>query len=312
MRLASPRNRWLVALVLVAVGLIAPSAHGSTAKSLARVAATSPDAFQTKASAPRSGRAVPSTGFRLPSSNGYRIFVVGLPKGIAARQDLVALRAETDGAFSTYVVRGDVTARAIKARIGDLGKIDMTFHPHRDTRRVKPRCWSRHFKVRLGTWRGTISFTGESGYTSVIAERAKPTWLYGPRSCETANSDPTGAWLNNSTRRTFFETYQNGGPGTPTEFTATEFESSDEMGIAREVWTRGSASAFTYNRRLTKAIVDPPAPFGGSATFKQTRRPGKGTLAGDLRASFVGGPTVRLVGRRNAAYIQHGTIRIVH
>jgi hypothetical protein len=300
------------ALSLAALLMVAAGAQGSTAASLERLAVSSSNGFPAQAGAERSDRPFPSTGFRLKSSNGYRIFVVGLPEGFAAHHDIVGLRAETDGAFSTYVVRGHVTARRIRAQIGDLGKIDMSFHPHAAVRRVSPRCSRRHYKVRSGTWRGTIEFAGESGYTSVSAAQAKPTWLYGPASCETATSDPDGAWLNNSGPQTFFEAYQNGGPGTATQFSANELESTRQMGISREVWTRGPASAFTYNGRLTRARVEPPAPFAGSAIYKKTTRAGKGTLKGDLSASFPGGPTVSLVGQRNAAYIQHGTITIVH
>ena len=250
----------------------------------------------------------PSTGFVLRSSNGYKLFVVGFPDETVAHHAVVGLKAEGPGNLSNYVVRGTVGRRTIKAKIGDLGSIDMTFHPDHRIGHYRPPCHHRHHKVKLGTWRGTVSFTGEGGYTSVSATRARPTWLYAPESCGGASVGPhtNGAWLNNSGRSFFFEAYQNRGPGTTTRFDAAEFESTPGMGIIRVVWTKGSPRAFTYNRHLTKATVKPPAPFDGKATFAGHH--GNGQLSGSLSASFVGGPTVSLAGSRTKAYIQYARI----
>jgi hypothetical protein len=306
-------RRWLGigALTLAAFLTLTVAAHALSSRTLKRAAAPAAPRLQTKARSGQSGP-YPSTGFRLQASNGYRIFVVGLPGRTAARHDIVGLRAETDGAFSTYIVRGNVTSKTIKAQIGGLGTIDMSFHRTRGIHHVRPRCAKHPYKVKAGVWRGSIDFTGESGYTTVSATEAKPTWLYGPASCGSVRGSTTGAWLNNSGRDTHFEAYQNGGPGTRTDFNATVYHSSKRMGIVREVWTHGPADAFTYNGKLTKARVTPPAPFSGSATYRRSGRYGKGTMNGDLSATFPGGSTASLVTRKNAAHFQHAEVREVH
>jgi hypothetical protein len=306
------RTAGLGALVLMAALATTPGAHGSTLTSPKRLAAPSLRPLQ-RPSTHRS-EPFPSTGFRLRASNGYHIFVTGYPKGAVSHHDEVSLFAKTDGAVAGYTVRGEVTSRRIRADIGTLGSIDMRFHRGKGHRHFRVACSSGRYKGKWGAWRGKVDFTGESGYTAVSASHAKPTWLYEPSGCSsvTTGTGIRGVWLDDISAQTFFDAYQNKGRGTRTQFDATEFEASSGMDIIRQVWTHGSPSAFTYNKRLTKATAIPPAPFAGSVDFTRTRHSRKGTLKGDLTAIFPGTGPVSLVGPKNDARIQHAEVTITH
>jgi hypothetical protein len=293
-----------LALAPVAKAANAPIGDWDTASSSERA----------QAMATHRSRPYPSTGFRVRGTGGYRIFVTGYPKGTVAHHDVVSLVAEADGALAGYTVRGEVTSKRIKADVGEFGSIDMRFHPRKGHGHFTPTCSSSRYKVKRGRWRGEIDFSGESGYTTVSAKRAKPTWLSEPTGCSSVDtgSGVRGVWLDNISGQTFFDAYQNGGPGTRTQFDATKFEgSSGGVDIVRQVWTDGSPDAFTYNKRLTKASATPPAPFHGSVSFTRSPHSRKGTLEGDLTATFPGTGPVGLVGSKNDASIQHARVTIV-
>jgi hypothetical protein len=266
-------------------------------------------------------RPLRTTGFRVSGTNGYTVFVTWLPAGFAGTPTpQVGIKAITAGAFSTYVVPGTASRTRIEAQFGALGTLDMTFHPSGRLGHYHPRCSGRryHLKrrylVKEGTWRGTINFTGEAGYTTVAASQAKPTYLFDPRTCESISGGKGdgGGWLSNAGTSTFFDAYQNGGPGTRTSFRAAEFEPGAAIGIYREVWVTGPPEAFTYNTALTNATVAPPPPFQGQASVQAFGKNRIGTLTGTLAASFPGGPTASLTGPDGAAHLEYAKVKIGH
>jgi hypothetical protein len=307
-KFALRRTAGLGALALAASLIVAPAADGLKIASPPRLAPPSPPL--QKVSSHRS--VLPSTGFHVRGSNGYRILVDGEPKGAVSHHAEVFVLVETDGAVADYSVRGEVTSNRIKAHVGALGSIDMRFHRRKGSRRYRIPCAGNRNKGEWGIWRGKINFTGESGYTAVSARRAKPIWLFQTNGCSDVEtgSGIRGVWLSNISGQTFFDAYQNKGPGTRVQFDATDFEHTDGVDIVRQVWTPGSPKTFRYNKRLTKATATPPAPFGGSVSFTRKRHSRKGILKGDLTATFPGTGPIGLVGVKNDARLRHAIVTI--
>ena len=186
----------------------------------------------------------------------------------------------------------------------------MRFHRRKGSRHYRIPCASGRYRGEWGIWRGKIKFTGESGYTAVSARHAKPIWLEQTSGCssiETGSGTP-GVWLDNVSGQTFFDAYQNKGPGTRVQFLATDFESNSRIAIVRQVWTHGPPSTFSYDKRLTEATATPPAPFAGSISFTRHRHSRKGTVKGDLTATFPGTGPIGLVGSKNDASLRHAIL----
>jgi hypothetical protein len=265
----------------------------------------------------RADRPHHATGLRVQASNGYTAFVTGLPKGVIGPTAGVGIKLITSGASATYLVPGTFGRRRIVAQFGDLGSLDVTFHPSGKLGRYHPQCTRSRYRVKKGVWEGSINFTGDGGYTTLAATQAKPTFLFDPQVCEsiTGGKADGGGWLSVAGQSTFFDAYQNDGRGTSTAFRAAEFESGTPMVISREVWTTGTPQAFTYDNALTNATAQPPPPFQGLATFQSTRRNGfgrDGTFTGSLSASFPGGPTVSLTDPGSSAHIEYANVKIGH
>lgn len=297
-------------LLLIAAVVLAPMAYASGLDLASRAA-------------PKNGPGKPelkepkfSTGFRLPASNGYTLYVsaIALPK--KPGKGLVGLTARSSGAESTYGARGTVTPKRIAADFGPLGSVQMSLHRRRGMRRVHPNCGPdrhRHFSVQNGVWRGSVSFSGEGGYTAAAASVAKPTYLYGPIGCESVigGDNIRSVALNNLGMGTSFDADQNRGPGTAVRFFGLEVERSVPISIVRQVWSVGGPETFSYDAVLTTATVAPPPPFSGQATFQREDRLGNGTLSGTLAATFPGGPTVNLTGPSRAANLSHSKVTMV-
>jgi hypothetical protein len=77
--------------------------------------------------------------------------------------------------IAQYLVDGEVSTRGIKADLGSLGSIDVTFHPTGTTEGLAPPegCDGYYVKGKTGTFVGTIRFRGEEGYVRINAKRAK-------------------------------------------------------------------------------------------------------------------------------------------
>ena len=258
-----------------------------------------------------------SNGFQLAASNGYTIDVVGLQEGESGLPvSLVGVIAKASGVEVEYLVPGVVSENAISAQVGTFGSISMHFQPSGAISSYQQEgCSPRIGRGHEGTWSGTFQFRGEHGYTSVGATKASPIWPRSIGGCSSSSSGGRGrgAWLRSAEGPSSFRVAQNKGPGTATEFEASAVEQQPGLTIRSEIWTSGSAQAFTYDRNLRRATVRPPPPFSGSAEFR--RKPGRryGSWIGSLQASLPSmAVPLRLAGAKFQAALQRGSYEQSH
>jgi hypothetical protein len=271
----------------------------------------------TAVAAPHSPRPAPgrasSAAFTVPGSNGFSLDVESRPGAVRVvafeRRPPVATfspggaprpPAAGNGAASIYRVRAaGRDPRRVDVRLGQLGRIAVSFHPSGERRvtTLGPGAGAGcggpvRIVRRLGTFRGTVEFRGENGYTSVRTTSARGsvgTPL--PPGCEAATLSRSGrprplagAVLSaaDPLAGAHFEARTSGASAV---FTARWRERlADGVTVTRRAYAGAPSRAFEFGRGLTWARVAPPAPFTGAAHFAA----GAG-WRGSLRATFPGG-----------------------
>jgi hypothetical protein len=127
---------------------------------------------------------------RAPGNDGWRLSVVAL----GHRQISVDL---SKGLMSaSYVVRGRASSRGIRANLGKLGRIAVRFDPapaRFKAQRFADNCTGTPGVVAPGSWRGTIRFRGELGFTTVDARQAGGVYRRWHRSICKRRDGPIGA-----------------------------------------------------------------------------------------------------------------------
>jgi hypothetical protein len=222
----------------------------------------------------------------------------------------------------------------INARIGSLGRIDMRFVPER-TKKARPgstRCAGGELTTEIGHYVGSISFHGEGGYTRVQADRAAGTIKTESvgkcpppkrvKAMEKEEAETVGkleeeeaAKRNEEEGLTQVEAKARGGKvvftaaridvaaggrkGSSANFVAV---GQRQRGPIREVSLVGllAAKASTFEvpdlqNPTAEAILSPPSPFSGSATF-HAESPQPGNWTGDLKVELPGFGPVPLTG----------------
>jgi hypothetical protein len=223
--------------------------------------------------------------FRLRGSNGY--LIRGYLNG--ARTTVDAMSGQVG---AEYTVRGRRRQGRLQARFGGLGRLALEFHPA--NRRESCRF------IQRGTYRGTIEFTGEDGYTEVDAVAAKGVgFTFFPRECGASSSAlearptvvthlhavakrPRGATSVSVLQFTW---------GPRAYAVAARHEQRGAMAIVRYAYALvGGDMAFVASgpgKRPAFAYLEPPKPFAGSAVFEET---------GDFAAAWKGDLSVWLPG----------------
>lgn len=300
----------LLAAVIALLGLAAP---GTSAASRHRL----PDAFFA---------AEPRAELTLRGSKGYSIDV----QVIGPRVSLGAHGKR--GGASYEVPQGGVTPDRIEAQFGDLGRVAVEFRASRIIREEPPRgCRGAALVTRFGIFVGTIEFTGERGYTKVIATQAKGvtevTEVLPGRECEGQRQGSSSlsrkppeteektlliAETNKaSARHVYFQAERTPRPGKPdqTILLAGLEERQGNMRILRSGYAPARIGAFDFDHELASATVDPPRPFAGTATFQRGRR-GKAKWTGTLTVSVPGvDERIALTGPRFRAWLVSGRDR---
>jgi hypothetical protein len=243
--------------------------------------------------------APPPLGFELPGSGGYAVQVYGMAAqgGLAAQ---VLVRAATRSGAVTYRFPGTVEEGSIQADLGAYGEISVVFRPISGGMGVGEAGCNRGLSSAAGYYEGTISFHAR-GLTTVDASRAKGD--DGLALAVLCADEVASGWLEEP--GTHLEVV--GGPaaptmevmqreaGSPTQIQAAISESRGGVAIERSVNLAASGGAFRH-RGVRSAIVSPPAPFSGSATFSREGR--KVRWRGNLRVDFPGRRNVALTGKR--------------
>lgn len=260
----------------------------------------------TRASVPTRARTaaggpLPLPGaFRLPASNGYTLYIVGVGS-YAKRPGRLLIIAAARGKRVTYSAPATVTETSIQSDLGELGEISVTFQ--RSNRAASVPCGKKKLRFDSGQYEGKIDFHGEEGYTSVEAPSASgdPVLLLGgfcgggfvdggppehARGAELFVRNPAlGPELSVRKSR----------PGSAALITAWTREVSNGISIEREVGALMPGGDFTFDPGLRTATVSPPPPFAGSARFDLDKKAGQ-RWCGDLTVDFPGRAGVPLTG----------------
>lgn len=281
------RRSWLGG-VLVLLCVVTLAAEPATASVPARFRVT-----------PKKPLPVPGA-FRLSASNGYTLYVVGIPSRGALPGSL-RIFAFAKGKSVTYKAPATVTETSIQADLGVLGRIDVAFH--RSDRATTVLCDQEPIRFDSGNYEGTIDFFGEEGYTAVETTTVPGNidfWLGVLCGDEVFFDGGSGRWrgasldvrnpalgqeMSVSKRR----------PGASAQISAWTSEYSSGVSISRFTTLRMPGEDFTYDRRLRTATVRPPAPFAGSARFDLGRKAGQ-RWSGDLTVDLPGRADVPLTG----------------
>lgn len=272
----------------------------------------------------------------LGSRHGYRLMIVGEGNLVAlvvmrnpSLSRILEAAASARGPASiarvvtAYVTRGTVTPTRIEGSFGSLGDVAVRFHPSGRTVEEDPRgCRGNSaYKVRRGTFAGHIRFTGENGYLSVRAHRARGR-VRTPRHLRCRSRRPVGPHQRDRStgrRRSdgragmFAERHT---PTTSTELFAFQTsrlslllalaeESHGRMAVFHYVLALVKGKVLTHDDALTSATLKPPRPFHGKGIYKAAPD-GTKTWSGSLSVAFPGVPRQPLTGAEFASQLSVG------
>jgi len=258
-----------------------------------------------KAAAASSSAFAPS-GFELQGSNGYTIFVFGIPafRGHEATTEISVQRGH---AHVNYLAPATVTKTSIQANLGELGEISVSFHSNGQTKTFRLPCSKQSFSFESGNFEGTIDFHGEDGYTEVEAASA-PSAVSLVSICftvsRTSGGEPrpgAGLYLRTPGLGPAFGVVKRR-PSAAAHFYVSVSEYRSGISIERSTSLRARVGSFRFDRRLQHATVHPPAPFSGTAIFDRSKRANR-RWQGNLAVDLPGRADIPLVGRQIRAYL---------
>lgn len=242
----------------------------------------------------------------LRGTKGYAVSL------FASRSSSVYLTVTGHNATVQYITRGRVTRHLIKARFGRFGRVSVRFRPSQKPHRVpQPRgnCEGRGELVEPGEFVGTIKFVGEQSYTEVHANRAEGKISYKTKEVchETGGRSPSrsvGFLILSATERSggaSFTALKPLSKAFPDEssFMASIAQFQRKLLIVHSILSQSSGDAFKTvmsHGKLIQAMVEPPAPFSGSATYSKTPAVSSEGWTGDLAGDFPGIGKVSLAG----------------
>jgi hypothetical protein len=228
----------------------------------------------------------------------------------------VDLTAAGHNASVSYDVRGTSSGRQLKGRFGQLGRVSLYFHPRQKAHFVPEpagNCTGGGKFVEPGTFVGRLEFEGELGYTKVQASRIPGTITRNLKEICNATvggeaGGPPARWTflraGSKDDRVLFDAFKVESNARPA-INASIFSASlldlrpHGMSVVRSIQSEGKADAFEITRAhgaVLSAIVDPPAPFSGSATFRHGVQAPSESWTGSLTGDFPGIGIVALAG----------------
>lgn len=184
-----------------------------------------------------------------------------------------------------------------------LGRLDVSFERRKKVvLHPEPHC---PWVLEKGAFRGSFSFVGEGGYTAVEAVDPQGTMFRLPHGfCGFRDLRRARPFLGLEQRVLAAESSKAGRivsfQASQDEFVrqisfhASLRERVEGMDIERSARTRGENGAFASSG-TSRGSVHPPAPFVGSALFRDPARKPP-TWSGSLMVSFPGAPEVPLAG----------------
>jgi len=266
--------------------------------------------------------------FDLEGSNGYTAYFDF--SGRSASVDAIRTPSLDVLLSATYIAKGRLADDRFRARFGNRGRVAVEFKPIGEAKRRLPprRCQGEPRVTQAGVFVGTIKFTGEGGFTSVDATRAKgktqalPRWKCkrgrGSRGAASASQGRIPFGLDPEAERftvlaavsqddltsfTARAVRLRGRLGSTT-FLATRLELRPSLRIVRFAFDDGTDETFSFDETLSTASVAPPSPFAGTADFVRdasgkvcVRYPcDRSSWLGPLSVDFPGADGVPLAG----------------
>jgi hypothetical protein len=253
--------------------------------------------------------------FEVEASNGYSIFALASNQRADGRGEVVLI-VSGKHAGAVYTAPAQLTATSLEADLGALGSISIESIPSGKRRSFRTRC-EEGSKVSYEPqrYRGNFEFHGEEGYTEAAsgAPRERIPRLYQAEcltdsSLEVGGDDVPGAGLRLHSGRGGLKldlTARKNGPGKRTQLRVGVREERAGISISREISQRADVDAFDYDPLLRRAVLAPPAPFSGSASFHRGAAPGS-RWSGDLAVDLPGRSNVALTGPRVKATLVAG------
>jgi hypothetical protein len=263
-----------------------------------------------------SGAAAAPRHFAIPAWRSMELHVkgshgFGLTLSASSSQVYVTVRGHH--ANNIYMLRGQVGGKEIKARFGRLGRVAMRFRTGRKARVVPGpdgNCAGGDEVIERGSFTGTLNFRGEQGYTMVRAARATGRVVRTGRIICRAEGGGEGSsgphWLRldatSKNGNVFFSANKITSKAHPeldsAFFDASIFEFHPRgMSVVRTLEAGADLAAFKAEKsdgQTATASVEPPAPFHGTAVYRQVG--GDSSWTGNLTAVFPGRGEVRLAG----------------
>jgi hypothetical protein len=238
--------------------------------------------------------------FQLPSSRGFRLFVVARGNGI------LEMTAASRNGVVLYQAQGLVRGNDVAANVGHVGRISVEFTGAGPSRSFnEPGCLGRASRIQAGWFVGRVAFRGEEGFSSALATRVRGWRVRSyPNVCQDGPSEGTDsvsvveigsrAPHGNGTVEFAGRAQAEGG-----QLEAMLVEVRNRVRITRFVRASIPAAALQAGSE-DESIVSlnsVPGPFYGSADLKIV----DGVLAwrGNLTAAFPGRAVVHLAGARH-------------
>lgn len=256
--------------------------------------------------------------FTVKASNGYKMTVLALFQAGFGESSEVAIWLARKRQAAVYLAPGVVTTTKVEADLGDLGEIDVTFHPTGEGV-THPRCDPDYpVEYERGFYTGTIEFNGEEGYTHVDAKRAR--FSYQPILDALACSHSTtgeafgrdlpgarlNAWAKRGAEHLAVRAIQSR-PGARVKVEAEIEERRGRIQIARGVERIYPAGTFHFAPDLRAAALTPPAPLSGTGLFRRNAKPAN-RWTGNLSVDFPGRSDVSLTGERFHVSLRHARL----
>lgn len=242
-----------------------------------------------------------------------------------ASSEKVVLTLYRHGQIAYYTTAAQITEDSVRARFGRFGELDYTFMPASGKR---PKCKGTA-GTEEGTFEGTFDFTGENDFVSFEADHADGTFEQAPaEGCKkpaarvlarrnTAKGGAGGKGEDEVTLSAVAGNERRGDyllaftlptkKGTRLFINGFQVEEREGMLIERGAQVAARPGALRWDRATGIAILDPPAPFRGSAELRQ-RLHGDSIWRGSLRIPVLGARPARLTGSRFKASIHTGSI----
>lgn len=249
--------------------------------------------------------------FSIHTSDGYRIAISGWRESVRVLVVQDPVNAGTRVVETEYTTRGVVSRKGIEADLGSLGSISMQFRPLTNGNNIESpkNCSPRRVYRRPGIFSGSFYFRGENSYTTFETDEVRGS-IGDPQDllCMAPSSSirglpPVRTYLDAGTSNSvmgndllIFSAIGTGNHFDRVDFTAECREQIEDLNVRRFVTRIAPATDFIVGPELDKAVMYPPAPFSGTATFVRASNGARPRWSGSLSISFLGKSNVPLTG----------------